>query len=126
MDQDLLRLRQILEAYLRRGRKALEALAKEDWETFEGAMRWKKAAFLHFRALDYILEERQPGYLATPEWHATWSEIAALDRELSEAMELAKNKLHKQITRVTHHRAALKKFQSGEPDKAKTGFSDTI
>ncbi len=124
MDPDLLRLKEILAAYLRRGKKALEALEREDWEGFERAMRWKKAAFLHFRALDYIVEQKQAGYLATHEWQATWSEIAALDQALADQMEKVKEQLSRQIRRVTQHRAALKKYQSG--DKNKTGFLDSV
>jgi hypothetical protein len=124
MDPDLLRLREVLNAYIRRGRKALEALEQEQWDTFEKAMRWKKAAFLHFRALDYIVEQKQPGYLATHEWQEVWTEMEGLDRRLTDEMERAKDKLHRQIHRVTQHRAALKKFQSGE--KNKTGFLDSI
>ncbi len=124
MDPDLLRLQEILAAYLKRGKKALEALEREDWETFEKAMRWKKAAFLHFRALDYIVEQKQPGYLATHEWQTAWSEIEGLDRRLTDLMEKAKEKLSRQIHRVTQHRTALKKFQSG--DKNKTGFLDSV
>ena len=124
MDPDLLRLEEIVTAYLKRGQKALEALQQDDWDSFERSMRWKKAAFLHFRALDHIVEQKQPGYLATRAWQQKWADIERLDRRLTDAMEKAKERLSQQVHRITQHRAALKKFHSG--DKIKTGFLDSI
>lgn len=124
MDQAFVRLERMLRAYVDRGSRALSALETEDWESFDKAMRWKKAAFLHFRALDHSLEQEHPGYLQEARWQSLWQEAEASDRALAEGIELHKSKLNQQLVRVRQHKATLSKFQSG--GQIPTGFLETV
>ncbi|RYZ75965.1 MAG: hypothetical protein EOP04_32650, partial [Proteobacteria bacterium] len=60
MDEFFLRAERFLKAMASRADKAREALAQDDWEGYQEAMKWKSAAFHHFRAADHILEGRYP------------------------------------------------------------------
>lgn len=124
MDQPFLRLERMLRAYVDRGSRALSALQSEDWDAFNQAMRWKKAAFLHFRAMDHKLEQEHPGYLKDPRWQELWREAEANDRSLAEGIELQKSKLNQQLVKIRNHKVALQKFQSG--GQIPTGFLETV
>ncbi len=124
MDQQFLRQEQMLKAYIARGLRALKALETSDWDGFDKAMRWKKAAFHHFRAMDHKLEQLRPGYLHAKTWQDLWQEAETADRALEEGIELHKDKLQKQLVRIRNHKATLNKFHSGGQNP--TGFVETV
>ncbi len=124
MDQKIRQLERVLSSYKARAQAALDALELEDWDGFESAMRWKKAAFHNFRAVDYLLERERPGYLQSEQWQALWQEIEGADQALADQIELQKSKLSQQLARIRNHKATLSKFQSGVKDKA--GFQETV
>lgn len=124
MDEQLLRAERFLRAMALRGARAAEALELDDWDGYEQAIRWKTAAFHHFRAVDHILRQRDPDYLQAERLQALWKEIQEADDALRIELTKQHGKLEKQLGKVRQNRATLARFHSG--NKEQTGFLGTV
>jgi glucuronate isomerase len=124
VEEHLLKAEHFLRAIKLRGDRACEALEFEDWEGFQKAMRWKTAAFHHFRAVDYILREQDPTYLQSERMQGLWKDIQDSDQALRSEIEKHHAKLEQQLSKVRQNRAAHARFHSG--NKEFTGYRGSV
>ncbi len=124
MDAELHRIKKILEIYLTRSEAALTALASEDWNSFDAAMRWRNAAFHNFRAADHLIRAHRSDYLADPELQSLGSLLQAAEQSLRQGIEEAKERLSEKLIRISQHRAKIGKFYSGVQEEA--GFQKSV
>jgi hypothetical protein len=124
MDAELQRIKRILEIYLARSEAALTALASEDWDSFDSAMRWRNAAFHNFRAADHMLRSQRSDYLAHPELQSLGASLQDVNQSLSQGIESAKERLGEKLVKISQHRAKIGKFYSGV--KEETGFQKSV
>lgn len=118
MDEQLLRAERFLRAMALRGSRAIECLEFEDWDGYEQAIRWRTAAFHHFRAIDYILVQRDPNYLQMERMQVLWKEIQETDEALRIELTRQHGKLEKQLGKIRQNRATLARFHSGNKEQA--------
>jgi hypothetical protein len=124
MDAELHRIKKILEIYLTRSEAALAALASEDWNSFDSAMRWRNAAFHNFRAADHMVRAHRTDYLADPELQSLGSHLQTIEQSLRQGIEKAKDRLGEKLVKISQHRAKIGKFYSGVQDE--TGFQKSV
>jgi hypothetical protein len=124
MDAELHRIKRILEVYLARSEAALAALASEDWDSFDSAMRWRNAAFHNFRAADHLARAQRADYLAEPELQSLGITLEAINQRLAQEMEKAKARLSEKLVKISQHRARIGKFYSGVQEQA--GFQKSV
>ncbi len=124
MDAELHRIKKILEIYLTRSEAALTALASEDWNSFDVAMRWRNAAFHNFRAADHLVRAHRSDYLADPELQSLGSLLQAAEQSLRQGIEEAKERLSEKLIKISQHRAKIGKFYSGVQEEA--GFQKSV
>jgi glucuronate isomerase len=124
MDAELQRIKRILEIYLARSEAALTALASEDWDGFDSAMRWRNAAFHNFRAADHMLRSHRSDYLAHPELQSLGASLQDVNQSLSQGIENAKVRLSEKLVKISQHRARIGKFYSGVQEEA--GFQKSV
>jgi hypothetical protein len=124
MDEQLLRAERFLRAIALRGDRALEALELDDWQGYEQAIRWRTAAFHHFRAIDYILMQQDPNYHQSERMQLLWKDIRENDEALRIELIKQRAKLEKQLSKIRQNRATLARFHSG--NKEQSGFVGTV
>ena len=124
MEADLQGIKRILEIYLARSATALEALAAEDWDGFDSAMRWRTAAFHNFRAADYLVQLKHSDYLSAPEWRELGQSLQEADRLLQAAIDRQKERLNQRLIKISRHKTGIGKFHSGVQEQA--GFQKTV
>ncbi len=116
MEEQLLRAERFLLAIAQRAQRACEALEKDDWEGFEEAMKWKNAAFHHFRAIDHIIGKEHPDYLKDQRWLDLWKLVRTSEKELTERIELYQSNLQKTLGKLRRSKVAHSRYQSGLKD----------
>ncbi|HYX39787.1 MAG TPA: hypothetical protein VE954_42370 [Oligoflexus sp.] len=124
MNPELHRIRKILEIYLARSEAAWAALAKEDWNSFDSAMRWRNAAFHNFRAADHLVRRQRSDYLDDPDLHRLGIALQAAEQRLQEAMEKQRDHMSEKLVKITQHQAKIGKFYSGVQEQA--GFQKSV
>ncbi len=124
MDESIQRAERFLKAIAERGQRALSALEGDDWEAYEEAMKWRTAAFHHFRAVDYIIEAKNPGYLKDDRWQELWLEIQSSEQALARQMERYQQNLNHTLLKLRKTKRAVGRYHSGE--KQGSGFVDGV
>jgi hypothetical protein len=124
MEAEFEGIKKILEIYLARSESALAALAKEDWNSFDSAMRWRNAAFHNFRAADHLARLKRSDYLEDPILQSLGHSLQAAERRLTQEMENQRDRLNQKLTKISQHRAKIGKFYSGVNEQA--GFQKSV
>jgi hypothetical protein len=124
MDAELHRIRKILEIYLARSEAACTALASEDWDSFDSAMRWRNAAFHNFRAADHMVRLNRSDYLEDPDLHSLGLSLQAAEQRLKHEMEQHRDRMSEKLVKISQHRAKIGKFYSGVQEQA--GFQKSV
>ncbi len=124
MDEYFLRAERFLKAIASRADRAREALVQEDWEGYEEAMKWKNAAFHHFRAADHILQEKYPDYLKDESWLDLWHAVQASDKALAAQIEVHQSSLSQTLMKIRKTKAAVGRYHSGRQEVS--GFEDGV
>lgn len=124
MDAELHRIKKILEIYLARCESALAALATEDWNSFDSAMRWRNAAFHNFRAVDHLVRLHRSDYLEDPALQSLGQALQAAEQRLKEEMEKQRDQLGEKLVKISQHRAKIGKFYSGVQEQS--GFQKSV
>lgn len=124
MDEFFLRAERFLKAMADRGRRAREALIQDDWEGYQEAMKWKTAAFHHFKAADHVLQGKYPDYLKDESWLDLWHDLQKSEKELAEQIEIYQSSLNQTLGKIRKTRIAVSRYSSGH--KEESGFEDGV
>ena len=124
MDEFFLRAERFLQAMASRADRAREALEQDDWELYEEAMKWKSAAYHHFRAVDHILQGEHPHYLKDERWLRLWSEVQASEQALAQQIEIYRSSLNQTLVKIRKSKKAVSRYRSGQ--KEESGFIDGV
>ncbi len=124
MEAEFQSIERILEIYLARSKAALDALASEDWDSFDSAMRWRNAAFHNFRAADHVARLKRSDYLSLPGLQQLGQNLQETDLMLTQAIEKQRDRLNQKLIKMSRNRARISKFHSGVQDQS--GFQKTV
>ena len=124
MEAEFQSIKRILEIYLARSKTALDALASEDWDSFDSAMRWRNAAFHNFRAADHLAQLKRSDYLSLPDLQQLGQGLQQTDQMLTQAIEKQQDRLNQKLIKMSRNRARISKFHSGVQDQS--GFQKTV
>ncbi len=124
MEAEFQSIERILEIYLARSKAALDALASEDWDRFDSAIRWRNAAFHNFRAADHVARLQRSDYLSLPGLQQLGQNLQETDLMLTQAIEKQRDRLNQKLIKMSRNRARISKFHSGLQDQS--GFQKTV
>ncbi|RZA18817.1 MAG: hypothetical protein EOP10_20530 [Proteobacteria bacterium] len=124
MDESIQRAERFLTAISERADRARIALENDDWDAFDDAMKWKNAAFHNFRAIDYVLQAKEPNYLMSERWQQFWTQIRNSETELSLAIENYQKNLNQTLLKLRKTKRAVSRYHSGNADSS--GFIDGV
>lgn len=124
MDEFLLRAERFLTAIAERADRARIALEQDNWEAYEDAMKWKTAAFHHFRSVDFVLEAQNPDYLKDERWQKFWIDIQTSEKALADAITNYQANLNQTLTKLRKGKRVVGRYQSGTKDPS--GFVDGV
>ena len=84
-------IKKILEIYIHRGELVLRMLEKgENPDKVDDILKWRKASFHNFVALDHEQAKETSDYLNRPEFQDLWKQIQVVDQKLQKAIEKEK------------------------------------
>jgi len=124
MDEYFLRAERFLKAIASRADRARAALVQDDWEGYEEAMKWKSAAFHHFRAVDHVLQAKYPDYLKDESWLDLWNAVQASDKALAAQIEIYQSSLMQTLAKIRKTKVAVGRYRSGRQEES--GFEDGV
>ncbi|MBC7660660.1 MAG: hypothetical protein H7249_13275 [Chitinophagaceae bacterium] len=124
MDELFLRAERFLKAMAQRADRARAALVRDDWDGYQEAMKWKAAAFHHFRAIDHILEGQHPHYLKDERWLELWHSVQASETALARQIEQYQSSLNQTLAKIQKTKKAVGRYKSGQ--KEDSGFIDGV
>ena len=106
-------IKKILEVYIHRGELVLRMLEKgESGEKIDDILKWRKASFHNFVALDHEHSKIDANYLQRDEFQSLWKEIQRVDAQLTSAIEKEKQELASQLTKLSKSKKLVSKFHS--------------
>ena len=124
MDEYIQRAERFLKAIAERADKARLALEQDNWDAYEDAMKWKTAAFHHFRSVDFILEAGNPDYLKDERWQKFWIDIQSSEEALAQRIENYQKNLNQTLLKIRKTKRAVGRYHSGEREEA--GFIEGV
>lgn len=124
MDEFIQRAERFLTAIAHRADKARIALEQDDWDAYEDAMKWKGAAFHHFKSVDFILEGQNPHYLKDERWQKFWIDIQTSEQALQAAIIKYQANLNQTLLKLRKGKRAVGRYHSGVKDPS--GFIDGV
>lgn len=124
MDEAIQRAERFLTAIAERADRARLALEQGDWDAYEESMKWKTAAFHHFRSVDFILESGNPNYLKDERWQKFWVDIQMSEKALAIEIERYQKNLNHTLLRLRKTKRAVGRYHSGGKEAA--GFIDGV
>ena len=118
-------LRRYWEIYIHRGELVLRMLEKgESEEKIDDILKWRKASFHNFVALDHEHAKEDKNYLQDDVFQDLWSKIQKIDQKLASAIEKERNELASQLTKITKSKKLVSKFHS--KSQKGTGFIGSV
>ena len=106
-------IKKILEIYIHRGELVLRMLEKgENDEKIDDILKWRKASFHNFVALDHEHTKEDKDYLQDEVFQSLWVKIQKVDQLLASALEKEKAQLATQLTKLTNSKKLVSKFHS--------------
>ena len=106
-------IKKILEIYIHRGEVVLRMLEKgESPEKVDDILKWRKASFHNFVALDHQQEAETKNYLNEPQFQKLWEKIQVVDADLQKAIEKEKISLQGKLAKVSKNKRLVSKFHS--------------
>ena len=106
-------IKKILEIYIHRGELVLRMLEKgESPDKVDDILKWRKASFHNFVALDHEQAKEDKNYLQNDVFQDLWSKIQKIDHKLADAIEKERNELASQLTKITTVKKLVSKFHS--------------
>lgn len=124
MDEFFLRAERFLKAIATRADRAREALIQDDWDGYQEAMKWKNAAFHHFKAVDHVLQGKYPDYLKDESWLDLWHALQKSEQALAAQIEIYQSSLNQTLMKIRKSKAAVARYSSGQRDES--GFEDGV
>lgn len=124
MDEHIQRAERFLTAIAERTDRARIALEKDDWEQYEDAMKWRNAAFHHFKAVDFILSEEEPNYLKNERWQKFYHDIQTSEEALAKEISKYQANLNQTLVKLRKTKKAVGRYHSG--NKEDSGFIDGV
>ena len=118
-------IKKILEIYIHRGELVLRMLEKgESEEKIDDILKWRKASFHIFVALDHEHAKEDKNYLQNDVFQDLWAKIQKIDHKLANAIEKERNELASQLTKLTKSKKLVSKFHS--KSQKGTGFIGSV
>lgn len=106
-----------LETYLSRGRDAIKFLNSNCADEALEVLKWRKAAFHNFRALDQVLSQQDSNYLKHAELRQLGQEIQETDQELELAIHQQLGSLKQALIQTRETKRKIQRFHSGHQQR---------
>jgi len=113
MDKSFHQVKVCLETYLNRGRAAISCLQNDQPDEALEILKWRRAAYHNFRAIDKALSAKHADYLNQSSFSQLWQDIQQVDKILEEQIQRQLTSIKSALVQTRMAKDKIQRFHSG-------------